>query len=114
MLVYKILTAPQWAAFEETGEFDGSPADLADGFIHLSTGAQAPGTAAKHFADQGGLVLAAINEDVLFDGLRWEVSRGGDLFPHLYRKLFVDDLSWVKLLRLGENGAHLFPEGVTA
>jgi uncharacterized protein (DUF952 family) len=114
MLVYKILTAPQWAEFEEAGEFDGSPADLEDGFIHLSTGAQAPGTAAKHFAGQGGLVLAAINEDVLFDGLRWEVSRGGDLFPHLYRKLFLDDVSWVKLLRLGENGAHVFPDEVAA
>lgn len=114
MLVYKILTAQQWARFEEEGEFDGAPVDLADGFIHLSTGAQAPGTAAKHFAGQGGLVLVALDEDALFDGLRWEVSRGGDLFPHLYRKLFLDDVSWARLLRLGEDGAHVFPDEATA
>ncbi len=112
MLVFKILTAPQWAEFEEAGEFEGAPVDLKDGYIHLSTGAQAPGTAAKHFAGQGGLVLAAIDEDALFDGLRWEVSRGGDLFPHLYRKLFLKDVSWVTLLRLSDSGAHIFPEKV--
>ncbi len=109
MLVYKILTAEQWAQFELESEFDGAPVDLQDGFIHLSTAKQAPETAAKHFAGQTGLVVVAIDEDILHDGLRWEVSRGGDLFPHLYRKLFIDDVSWAKLLRVGPNGRHVFP-----
>ena len=80
---YKILTADQWAAFCAHGGFDGAPIDLADGYIHLSTPAQWRETAQKHFAGQSDLRLAAVRLDALGD-VRWEPSRGGQLFPHIY------------------------------
>jgi len=84
---WKILTAEQWAAFQAEGRFDGSPADRADGFIHLSAADQIEGTLEKHFAGQADLVLAEIDLAALGDGLKWEESRGGALFPHLYGAL---------------------------
>jgi uncharacterized protein (DUF952 family) len=84
---FKILTAPQWAEFERTGQFAGAPVDLADGYIHMSTAAQLDETLAKHFAGQRGLVIAEIALDGFGDALKWEVSRGGALFPHLYAPL---------------------------
>ncbi len=81
---FKILTADQWAAFAAEGMFAGAPVDLADGYIHLSTGDQVAGTLAKHFAGQTGLVLATIDLTMLGDTVKWEVSRGGALFPHVY------------------------------
>ena len=88
-LVYKIATRAQWAAAEATGVFVGAPIDVADGFIHFSTAAQAPETLAKHFAGQRDLLLIAVDADRLGDALRWEVSRGGQLFPHLYAPMPV-------------------------
>lgn len=82
--VYKILASAAWTVAERAGWFAGSPADLADGYIHLSTAAQAQETAARHFAGQAGLVLAGFEAADLGDALRWEPSRNGDLFPHLY------------------------------
>ncbi len=109
MLVYKIFRAPEWAAFESAGSTAGAPVDLADGFIHFSTAGQAPETAAKHFAGEDGLVLVAVEADRLGTELRWEPSRGGALFPHLYRELDATDVSWTRPLQLSPDGVHVFP-----
>ncbi len=111
MLIYKILRAPEWAAFQAAGETQGAPVDLADGFIHFSTADQAAGTAAKHFAEADGLVLLAVDSDALGPALRWEPSRGGALFPHLYGPLRRDQIVWARPLpQFG--AAHVFPEEV--
>jgi len=94
MLIYKIFRAQEWAAMRAAGETDGAPVDLADGYIHFSTAAQAPGTLAKHFAGESGLELVAVDAEALGPALRWEASRGGALFPHLYRKLRMADVLW--------------------
>jgi uncharacterized protein (DUF952 family) len=109
VVIFKIVPASLWAAAEAAGQFTGSAADAADGFIHFSTAVQAPETAARHFAGQAGLLLAAIDADALGTGLRWEPSRGGDLFPHLYGVLPVSAVLWVEPLPLGEGGRHQFP-----
>lgn len=84
MLIYKIATTEQWQAAVATGVFEGAPIDRRDGFIHFSTEAQVAETLAKHFAGQRDLLLIAVDADQLGEALRWEVSRGGELFPHLY------------------------------
>ena len=81
---YKILTTNQWAQFQTEGVFTGAPVDFADGYIHMSTADQLDETLAKHFAGQSGLVIATIDLTQLGDALKWEVSRGGALFPHYY------------------------------
>ena len=81
---FKILTADQWASFARDGVFAGAPVDLADGYIHLSAADQVEGTLDKHFAGQDGLVIAEVDLGLLGDAVKWEVSRGGALFPHLY------------------------------
>lgn len=108
MLIFKILTAAQWQQFEHDGLFEGAAVDLADGFVHFSTAAQVAETAAKHFARQSDLMLLACDTDSLDDALRWEPSRGGDLFPHLYREMLLAEVLWAKPLPLGPNG-HIFP-----
>ena len=92
MKLVKIFRAPEWAAFRETGLFAGSADDLRDGFIHLSAGEQVEGTLAAHFAGEDRLVLAEVDvgEDT---ALRWELSRGGKAFPHLYRPLRWADVA---------------------
>lgn len=84
---YKVLTGEQWAQFERDGSFAGAPVDLADGYIHMSTADQLEETLAKHFACENGLVIAEIDLSGFGDALKWEVSRGGALFPHLYQPL---------------------------
>lgn len=86
-LVYKILPKSAWDQALAQGHFDGSPIDVQDGYIHFSTAAQAQETAAKHFHGQSGLLVVAIDEADLGAALRWEPSRGGQLFPHLYGPL---------------------------
>ena len=109
MLILKILRPEEWAALRRNGQTQGAPVDLADGFIHFSTPAQAPETAARHFAGEGGLILVAAEADRLGPALRWEPARGGALFPHLHRPLRLCDLARVAPLpRVG--GAHVFPE----
>jgi len=108
MLIYKIFRDDEWRAFEAAGETDGAPVDLADGFIHFSTAPQAAETAAKHFAGAEGLWLLAFEADQMGDALKWEPSRGGALFPHLYRRLKHAELIWAKPLPLVE-GVHRFP-----
>jgi uncharacterized protein (DUF952 family) len=109
-LIYKICSEALWREAERAGVFAGAAIDLEDGYIHFSTAAQAPETAARHFAGQGDLVLVAIAAEALGDGLRWEPSRGGDLFPHLYGPLRLDAVRWVRPLPLGLDGRHVFPE----
>jgi uncharacterized protein (DUF952 family) len=86
-LIYKILPRAEWDAATATGRFDGSAIDLKDGFIHFSAGDQWAETLRLHFAGQQGLVLVAVDADRLGDALKWELSRGGALFPHLYGPL---------------------------
>ena len=109
MLIFKILRRPEWNALRDAGRTEGAPVDLADGYIHFSTAAQVAETAAKHFATQSDLVLVAVEAQTLGDALRWEPSRGGALFPHLYRALNLSDVAWDKSLPLGATG-HIFPE----
>ncbi len=111
MLIYKIFRADEWAAFQAAGETQGAPIDLTDGYIHISTAAQVAETAAKHFAGEDGLMLLALDADALGDALKWEPSRGGALFPHLYRVLKMTEVIWAKPMPLGGEG-HVFPEGV--
>ena len=108
-LIYKILSAAEWREAERAGAFKGAGIDLKDGFIHFSTAEQAAETAAMHFAGQAGLVLVAADAEKLGPALRWEVSRGGQLFPHLYAVLAARDVIWVKPLPLDANGMHSFP-----
>lgn len=86
-LAYKVLTAAQWADFQRDGLFLGAPVDLADGYIHLSSADQLEETIVRHFGGQTDLVVAAIDLDTLGNAVRWEPSRGGALFPHLYAPL---------------------------
>ncbi|MBL4751640.1 MAG: DUF952 domain-containing protein [Amylibacter sp.] len=109
MMIYKILRDNEWAAFHKNGETQGAHVDLNDGFIHFSTALQAAETAAKHFAGEEDLMLLAIDADGLGDALKWEPSRGGDLFPHLYRILKSADIAWAKPLPLIDE-QHQFPK----
>ena len=112
MLVYKILRVEEWHALQSQGETPGAPVDVADGFIHFSTASQAAETAAKWFADMDGLMLLALDGDALGEPLKWEPSRGGDLFPHLYGPLRMADVLWAEPLPV-VNGRHVFPERMT-
>ncbi len=109
MLIYKIFRRPEWDALRAAGETLGAPVDLADGFIHFSTGAQVTETAARHFATESDLVLVTVDADRLGPALKWEPSRGGALFPHLYRALRLDEVVRDPSLPLGRSG-HIFPE----
>jgi uncharacterized protein (DUF952 family) len=107
--IYKICTAAEWREAERAGVYRGSAVDLKDGFIHFSTAEQAAETAAKHFAGQRDLVLVAVDADAFGDGLKWEPSRGGVLFPHLYGELPLKAVQRVDPLPLDETGRHVFP-----
>ena len=109
-VVYKICSGAQWRDAERAGTFRGAAIDLADGYIHLSTGAQAAETAAKHFAGAPDLVLIAVAAAALGPALKWEPSRGGALFPHLYGVLTPEAVTWVKALPRAIDGRHVFPE----
>lgn len=109
MLIYKIFRPQEWDAFQRDGQTAGSKLDRIDGYIHFSTAAQAPETVAKHFAGEAGLVIAACDTVRFVGSLHWEVSRGGDKFPHVYRTLSLRDVTWSKLLPLVD-GSHQFPD----
>jgi uncharacterized protein (DUF952 family) len=108
MVVYKIVATEEWAKAQAAGVFTGVAIDRADGFIHFSTAEQAPETASKWFAGRGDLTLAAIDAEALGKDLRWEPSRGGALFPHLYAPLPMSAVLWARLLPLGSDGGHVF------
>jgi uncharacterized protein (DUF952 family) len=110
MTIYHICRADEWRAAEAAGSHPGSSQDAADGFIHFSTATQVEQSAAKHRAGQDGLVLLAVDPTRLGDALKWEPSRGGALFPHLYGPLPADAVVWAKPLPLDPvSGRHLFP-----
>ncbi len=111
-IVYKIVGQDQWREALDKGVFDGAPVDLADGFIHFSTGAQVRETARRHFAGQTDLLLVAFDSDALGPELKFEPSRGGDLFPHLYGPLDPALALSVTPLPIDEDGAHRFPDGI--
>ena len=108
--IYKICPASAWREAERQGVYRGSADDARDGFIHFSTVAQVAGTAAKHFAGQAGLFLVAIDADQLGSALKWERSRGGELFPHLYGDLDLAFVQDVFELRARSDGSHEIPE----
>jgi uncharacterized protein (DUF952 family) len=108
--IYKIAPAALWREATAAGAFAGAPVDVADGFIHFSTAAQVRETAARHFAGMADLLLIAADAAALGPALRWEVSRGGALFPHLYGPLPPAAVLWAVPLPLGEDGGHLFPD----
>ncbi|MEL6278728.1 MAG: DUF952 domain-containing protein [Pseudomonadota bacterium] len=110
MLIFKIAPSSLWRDAEISGSFKGAPVDLNDGFIHFSTADQVRETAAKHFAGQAELLLIAFDTEALGEALKWETSRGGALFPHLYRTLTPSEALWARPLPLGEDGAHVFPD----
>jgi uncharacterized protein (DUF952 family) len=108
--IYKICPAAMWDEAKRKGVFTGAPVDLADGYIHFSTAEQVRETAAKHFAGQGDLMLLWIESEELGDKLKWEPSRGGALFPHLYDALDVKFVTRAEPLPLGDDGRHVFPD----
>lgn len=103
-LIYKILSRAEWQAAEAGGRFDGSAVDLADGFIHLSGADTAQATAGKYFVGQADLVLLGVEAEALGEALRWEPSRDGALFPHLYRPLLIGEVLTCQALELGADG----------
>lgn len=109
--IYKILRPAEWDALQQNQVFEGSPDDIRDGFIHLSTQQQVAGTLAKHFAGAGTLILITLEPEDLGADLKWEPSRGGALFPHLYATLKLADVKQVQTLSSdGSNTAQL-PDG---
>jgi uncharacterized protein (DUF952 family) len=107
--IYKICETAQWVQAERDGAFRGSAVDLADGYIHFSTAAQVADTAAKHFAGMSDLVLVAVVAEDLGGALKWETSRGGALFPHLYGPLPTTAARWVQALPFNDDGTHVLP-----
>lgn len=108
--IYKIVTTKEWDEALELGVFKGAPVDLADGYIHFSTREQVVETAEKHFKGQHPLLLIAFGADQFGDSLKWEPSRGGALFPHLYATLDPTLASGIYPLPIREDGSHIFPE----
>lgn len=110
--IYKICSQTLWKEAERTGRFEGAPVDHADGYIHFSTAEQVRETAARYFAGESGLLLIEADPALLDGMLRWEPSRGGALFPHLYGVMSVSAVRRVDPLPLGPDGAHVFPAGI--
>lgn len=108
-MIYKICPAEDWAQAQHQRSYTGSPLDRQDGFIHFSTGAQVAGTLARYYADANGLVLVAVDNTVLGDALKFEPSRDGALFPHLYGALPLDAVRAVYPLARGADGVFVLP-----
>ena len=108
--IYKICERAAWDAAERAAVYRGSEIDARDGFIHFSSAAQVAGTAARHFAGQTGLMLIAVDADALGAALKWEKSRGDDLFPHLYASLPLAAVRWTKALPDEIDGTRALPE----
>jgi len=108
--IYKICEQDLWIKAESEGLFRGAPVDAQDGFIHFSTAEQLAETAAKHFAGMSGLMLVAVDAGALGAELKWEPSRGGALFPHLYASLPLAAVRWARPLADEVDGRRLIPE----
>ena len=113
-IIYKIVTVEQWRKAEADGVFAGAPIDISDGYIHFSTGSQVRETAARHFSGMGDLLLVHVDTAKLGDALRYEPSRGGLLFPHLYAPMPLDCAIRIDPLPLDETGRHMFPAEIDA
>lgn len=111
-LIYKIASADAVVRADESGVFSGMPIDARDGYIHFSTAAQLPETLALHFRGQGGLVLLAVRGGDLGAALRWEPSRGGQLFPHLYAPLAMSCVVHIGPIDVAADGSCILPEWV--
>ena len=109
-IVYKIVSASEWELAKSKGVFEGAEIDIQDGFIHFSAAHQVRETAAKHFSGREDLLLVEVDSAALGEQLKWEVSRGGDLFPHLYDNLSVDCVKRVSELPLDDDGHHIFAD----
>ena len=109
MAIYKIFRSREWADLVHDGETAGAPVDVSDGYVHFSTGTQLSETLEKHFAGATGLMILSVDETRLGDALKWEPSRGGALFPHLYRAFRLSDVTWAR--PVAEDGS--LPEGIT-
>jgi uncharacterized protein (DUF952 family) len=107
--LYKVVPRPIWTEAEHAGEFTGSGIDLTDGFIHLSTASQVIETVQKHFAGQQNLLLISIDAGKIAEDLKWEPSRGGALFPHVYGTIPIDAVRATHPLPINSNGEHQFP-----
>lgn len=110
-LIYKVMTRQEWAKATTAGQFNGSEIDVIDGYIHFSTASQLVETVRKHFHGQTDLVIFSVDPAILGDALRWEPSRGGGLFPHLYGALPVAQISERIELPVDDDGSHRFPPG---
>lgn len=108
--IYKILAQTAWNEAQKEGVYQGSADDIRDGFIHFSTKEQLQGTLEKHFKGQKDLILLAIIESDLGENLKWEPSRGGALFPHLYAPLPTSHVLWEKPLEMTNDGSHIIPK----
>lgn len=113
-LIYKIIPRDMWKSAEIARQFDGAPVDLADGYIHFSTAQQVVETAEKHFGGKANLLLVAFDAEMFGADLKWEPSRGGALFPHLYAALDPHYAVETWDLPLNEAGQHVFPPSVLA
>ncbi len=110
-VIYHMCRADEWAEAEQTGSYGGSSQDKADGFIHFSTRTQVWTSAAKHRRGQDNILLLEVDAAALGEALKWEASRGGALFPHLYGPLPVSAVMNLTPLRLDDDGVHIFPDG---
>ncbi len=109
-IIFHMCRAEEWDRALAAGQHPGSSQDAADGFIHFSTAAQVRESASRHRAGQDGLVLLAVDAAALGSALKWEPSRGGQLFPHLYAALPVAAVTRADPLPLGADGRHVFPD----
>ena len=110
--IYKICPRTLWQAAEKAGRFDGMSIDLSDGYMHFSSREQVRETARLHFAGVDDLLLATVDAGTLGEKLRWEPSRGGQLFPHLYGSLPMSAVLGVVPMPIGPDGLHVFPAGI--
>lgn len=111
MIIYKVFQTFEWADLVQNGETTGAPIDVADGYIHFSNAEQLRETVTKHFNGSPDLVLAAVEADNLGEALKWEVSRGGAKFPHLYRRLKRSDVVHHEILP-SQGDRHVFPDDI--
>ena len=107
-MTFKIISTDDWAAFQSAGRYAGSAVDLADGYIHMSTAEQVAVTARKHYAGRDDLMLLTVDLDALGEALTWELSRGGDLFPHLYADLPLSAVTASQAFAVGADGTFRF------
>ena len=111
MLIYKVFLPEQWKDFTNYERTKGAPVDISDGYIHFSTATQVKETITKHFSGYKDVVLAACKADTFSTDLKWELSRGGQDFPHLYRELLMTDIEWHCHIKQ-KNGEYPLPENI--